>query len=458
VNTENCVVTEKLAQFVSGLSVADVPPNALDAAQNAVIDTVGCALAGSVEPAVRIARAWVDAMGAKKVSTIWGGGLRSTASEAAFVNGVASHALDFDDSLPSLHGHPSSVIVPVVMAIGEERNLPGIDVLAAYVVAVEVAGRLGLAIGGKHYTQGWHASSTVGAFSATAAAARLYRLTAKQLQNAWGIAASQSAGLIKNFGTMTKPMHAGNAARIGVVSAWMALQGFTANQNILDKGGFLDTYGGGDGVNLSDVLGGLGKSWEVLKPGIYVKRWPCCYCNHRPLGGIFELMAKHVIRPNDVENVDVGFVLGSDDALGGPTPKTGLEGKFSIEYVVAAALLDGEVKLESFTDQMVNRPEAIALTRKVRRYRVDDPKRYSSKVGYTDLSVRTRNDTFSMRAVRVPGSPDWPMSAEEQRTKFLDCASRTLEAGSPEILYERLAALRSSKELLPVTEILGHSN
>ena len=169
-------------------------------------------------------------------------------------------------------------------------------------------------------------------------------------------------------------------------------------------------------------------------------------------------MAKHVIRPNDVENVDVGFVLGSDDALGGPTPKTGLEGKFSIEYVVAAALLDGEVKLESFTDQMVNRPEAIALTRKVRRYRVDDPKRYSSKVGYTDLSVRTRNDTFSMRAVRVPGSPDWPMSAEEQRTKFLDCASRTLEAGSPEILYERLAALRSSKELLPVTEILGHSN
>ena len=450
-------VTEKLAQFVSDYHVGDIPRGALEAANSAVIDTIGCALAATSEPAVKIANAWVDSLRAQRVSTIWGGKLRSTASEAAFVNGVASHALDFDDSLPSLHGHPSSVIVPVVMALGEEGKLSGSDVLAAYAVSVEVAGKLGLAVGGRHYTKGWHASSTIGAFSATAAAARLYRLTKQQVQNAWGISASQSAGLIRNFGTMTKPLHAGNAARIGIVSAWMAKQGFTANENILDAAGFLNTYGGGDGPILGDLLNDLGNSWEVLTPGIYVKRWPCCYCNHRPLGGVFELMTKHHIRPDDVESVDVGFVLGSDDALGGPAPKTGLEGKFSIEYVIAAALLDGEVKLESFTDSMVNRPEAIALTKKVQRYRVDDPKRYSSKVGYTDLCIRTRHGTFAMRAERVPGAPDWPMSPDEQRKKFLDCASRALGLESSENLYRELSTLRESRDLLPVTAILGNS-
>jgi 2-methylcitrate dehydratase PrpD len=178
-----------------------------------------------------------------------------------------------------------------------------------------------------------------------------------------------------------------------------------------------------------------------------VKRWPCCYCNHRPVGGILQLIDKHDIRADEVDAVEIGFVRGSDNALGGPNPQTGLEGKFSIEYVAAATLLDRKLTLETFTDPMVQRPEARALTAKVRRYRVDDPKFYSSKFGYTDVAIATRRGRFSVRAERVSGSPQWPMTVAEREEKFVDCASRVLGARGASALHDLLSRLETVSDV-----------
>jgi 2-methylcitrate dehydratase PrpD len=446
------MLTQRLADFVVRTRTEDIPAEVLDGARDAIVDTIGCALAGSTEPGAEIAARWAQYTAPSGEATIWGRAQKTSPAEAAFANGVASHALDFDDSLPSLHGHPSATMVPALLAVAEETHASGPAVLAAYALGLEVAGKIGRVLGHPHYVQGWHSTATAGVFSATAAAARLWKLDAPALQTAWGIAASQSAGLIRNFGTMTKPFHAGHAARVGVLSAWLAQNGFTANPQIFDERGFFATYSPAGSESFATLLDSLGNPWEIQTPGIYVKRWPCCYCNHRPIGGLMQLVKEHGIRADEIESVEIGFVHGSDDALGGPKPQTGLEGKFSIEYVAAALLLDGKLTLETFTDPMVQRPEAQALTAKVRRYRVDDEKIYSSKFGYTDVAIATKRGRFTVRAERVSGSPQWPMTAEDQREKFMDCAGRVLGERGAADLHDRLAGFRTASDASAIVQ------
>jgi 2-methylcitrate dehydratase PrpD len=318
-------------------------------------------------------------------------------------------------------------------------------VLAAFALGLEVAGKLGRAIGGGHYMRGWHTTGTIGAFSSTAAAARLWKLDVGQLQTAWGLAASQTSGLVRNFGTMTKPFHAGHAARIGVLSAWLAKEGFTADQNIFDgKNNFFATYGGKDGAPLEDGLAKLGKPWEMSEPGIYVKRWPCCYCNHRPVGGMIKLIQQHSIKPDEVTAVEVGFLPGSDEALVSTNPTTGLEGKFSIEYVTAALFIDGKLTLETFTDPMVNRPEIRAFMPKVKRYRIEAQGTFSGVVGYSDVAVETKRGRFTIREEHAPGSPEAPMTPADRVEKFMDCAGRVLGERGARGLLDQLSKLESN--------------
>ena len=444
-----------LAQFALETRTADVPDAALDAAQNAVIDTVGVALAGSLEPVAEIALRWTRELGARPYATVWGQCLATSPAEAAFANGVCSHALDFDDTHPGPRGHASATLVPVAIATGELAGASGEEVLAAYAVALEIGGKIGRALGPGHLARGWHPTATVGIFAATVAAGRLMGLDVSGLCRAWGIAASQMGGLVRNFGTMTKPFHAGHAARCGVVSAWMARSGFTSDERIFDgKGGVLETYGGGNGEPLDEVLHSLGKPWEVLDPGNYVKRWPCCYSNHRALGGLLELIDAHEIRLEEISEVSIGFLPGGDSALVSRDPQTGLEGKFSIEYVVAAMLTDKALTLETFTDAMVQRPHVREVMRKVRRHAIPDSRMYSGIAGYNDVIVTTARGRFEQQVDRVPGSPAWPMTDADRAAKFADCAGRVL--GTPGVarlleLCQRCRTLANIRALVQAT-------
>lgn len=430
------MLTQRLAEFVIDTRAADVPQEVMDASRDALIDTLGVALAGGLDEVGEIALRYVRDLGARREGSIWGTHVSTSMAEAAFVNGIFGHALDFDDVHASVHGHPSTTIVPAALAAGEAVGASGKAILAAYAIGLEVGGKLGIALGNGHYHRGWHATATTGVFASAAAAGRLLGLNVDQMRKALGLAASQAAGLLRNFGTMTKPFHAGHAARCAVQSALLARAGFTADTSIFDgNNGFLGTYSEKDGQPLAPLIDRLGKPWEATTPGISYKRWPCCYCNHRPVGVLLQMIPEHGIRADQVQAIEIGFPPGTDTALIHTNPQTGLEGKFSIEYVAAATLLDGKVGIDTFTDVMVQRPEVRALMKKVRRYRIEDSKMYSGAIGYNDVTVRTARDEFKRREQRAPGSPDWPMTEAERDEKFLDCAGRVLGgAGARRVL------------------------
>lgn len=447
------MLTQKLAEFVIEKSHAEVPQEALAGARDALIDTIGCALAGTSEEACRIVVRHLRTQGGNAQATVWGSGLKTTASNAAFANGIFSHALDYDDTQSNLRGHPSAALVPAIVALGEHMRASGRDALAAYAIGLEVAGKLGRAFGDGHYLHGWHATATVGVFAAAAAAGRLLGLSVEQLRHALGIAASESSGLVRNFGTMTKPFNAGHAAKNGVTAALLAKEGFTADTSIFDgKDGFLSTYGGGDGQPLDELLARLAQPWEVIRPGLFFKRWPCCYCNHRSIGGLLQMIGEHHLTPDEIEAVEIGFPPGSDTALIASDPRTGLQGKFSIEYVAAATLLDGKVTLESFTDEQVNRPEVRRLMEKVRRYRIDDSRTFAGTVGYNDIMVRTGRGEFRMHVDKTPGSPVWPVSEAERDEKFLDCAGRVLSDREARELLALLLKCQSLADVSPLVQ------
>ena len=440
--------TERLADFVANQSTDEIPGDVYDAARDAVIDTLGVALAGSQEPVAEIVASWVNEIGARATATVWGRTFATHAAEAAFANGISAHALDFDDSLPSGRGHISACLVPTVLAVGEASGSSGRGVLAAYAIGLETAGAFGRVFGPGHLRRGWHPTATIGALAATAAAGRLSGLDAEGVARAWGIAGSQVSGLARNFGTMTKPFHVGHAAQAGVMSAWLAAKGLTSDAAIFDdKGGIIDTYTGGDGEPIEAILSSLCDPWDILSPGNCVKRWPCCYSGHRTIAALYGLIEDHAITADDVTDVSVSFLPGGDTALLSTDPQTGLEGKFSIEYMVAAVLLDGPLTRATFTDAMVQRPEARRLMQRVRRINIPDEKFYSGIVGYNDITITTRRDRFEIREDRVPGSRAWPISEKDRDDKFMDCARPVLGDTGTAALLDQLKAIRSAGDL-----------
>jgi 2-methylcitrate dehydratase PrpD len=436
------MITEPLADLVANHPSAEIPDDVYGSANDGVIDTLGVALAGTREPVAGILADWVGDSGCRAEATVWGTPLATSASDAAFANGVSAHALDFDDSLPSGRGHMSACIVPTVLTLGEALGASGREALAAYAIGIEIAGALGRAFGPGHLKRGWHPTATIGTLAATAAAARLAGLDKGGVGRAWGIAASQMSGLRRNFGTMTKPFHVGNAARTAVVSVSLAKRGLTSDEVIFDgDGGVIQTYGGGDGEPVEQILATLADPWDIVDPGNCVKRWPCCYSGHRAIAALYDMIDKHGIAADDVEEITVSFLPGGDTALLSTDPKTGLEGKFSIEYMAAAILLDGPLKMATFTDPMVQRPEVRRLMQKVRRIHVPDEKFYSGMTGHNDIVVTTRHGRFEMREERVPGSRVWPLSEKDRDDKFLDCATAALDEAAASDLLAELKAI-----------------
>jgi len=421
------MLTQKIAEFV--VNTKEAPADVLHASTNALIDTIGVALVGTNEPIYPIARDWAAYVEAKPVATVWGSKLATSVGEAAFVNGTAGHVLDYDDTSPSLRGHPSTTLIPTVVAVGESLGSSGRDVLTAYALGLDVVGKIAKSLGNGHYTRGWHNTATVGVFSCAAAAGRLFGLNVDQMRIALGLAASESSGLIRNFGTMSKAFHAGHAARSGIHAAWLAKHGFTADPSILDgKDSFIGTYGGDDGQPLADLVAIIGKPWEIIKPGIQFKRWPCCYQVHRGIVGIRDLMIQNNIKVDEIEAIAIGFPPGSDAALIYDNPQSGLEGKFSAHYNVAAFILEGDLKLESYTDAMMKRPEVRSLMSKITRHLVPDTKSYAGTVGYTDVEIKTKRGSFKRRVQQEETRYAWIVTDEEHNEKFTKCATSIIGA------------------------------
>ncbi|MBI2908479.1 MAG: MmgE/PrpD family protein [Chloroflexi bacterium] len=449
-------VTEKLARFITEHLASAIPSQVMDIAKRQVLDTLGVALVGSLEPASAIVFNYVQSQAAAPEASVLGRNLRTTAENAALANGVAAHALDYDDTwVPK--AHPSCTVFPVVMALSEKLHLSGAEALAAFIIGLEVHGKVASA-GQNYATKGFHSTPLSGSLGATAAAARLLRLDVLQTASALGIAGSLAGGMVRNVGTMTKPLHAGNAARNGIVAASLAREGFTADEDIIDgANGFGEMFLQGWARDPKSIPDTLGSPFHIVEPGIGVKLYPSCYMHARPIDAVFALKGQYGITYDQIEWVEVvidpGLVRRSD-----PEPKTGLKAKFSIQYNVAAAILDGAITLGTFSEERVRSKDMAQAMKKV-RLKIDEaiPTDYAS--AYTVLTIGTRaGKTYSIRVDHPVGSWWCPAPLERIVGKYQDNAHYVLTPEAVERTKELILDLENLKDINELTSTLSEQH
>jgi len=446
--------TALLAEFVTKSRPEDCPKTTVEAARRAILDCLGVMLAGSIEPAARILQRVAQAEGGSPLCSVVGTKPRTGAVWAALCNGTAAHALDFDDTNFALMGHPSAPVLAAALAAGELALADGRAVLHAFLLGFEVETTLAEVINPAHYAHGWHATCTLGTLGATATAARLLGLDAAQTRAALAVAASQSSGLKENFGTMTKPFHAGHAARSGVLSALMAREGWTASEHALEgPQGFFNVLGAGQ--QTLEPLETLGAPWKILTTGVAVKPYPSCACTHSIIDSVLELRRVQGIRPEEIERVTVGVTAGVQRILIHSRPRTGLQAKFSAEFVVAAALTDGRVGLATFQDERAQDPAIQRLMERVTM--VVDPEIPGDRERHmwTRLTVRLKDGRDAIIAPRpVPGHPEHPLPLEALRAKFKECAGLVLPADRVDSVAQMVETLDACPDLRSLTAIL----
>jgi 2-methylcitrate dehydratase PrpD len=421
--------TRQVAEFIVATSYADLPAHTVAAAIRPLIDTVGVLYAGTVSDVGQTIASFasrVPAAGEYGVRPI-GLDVAVAPEVAAMVNGVRGHALDFDDEVSGI-GHPSVPVLAALLAVPTDQPLSGQQLIEAYIVGHETLIRLGEAIGREHIKRGWHATATIGTFGAVAAAAKLLGFDVEQASTAIGLAASMSAGLTRNFGTMTKPLHAGLAARAGVLAAQLVQLGFTAAPNALDgTKGYLDVYG--VGAANPAALDTLGSPYAINDPGSALKKFPACYSTHRGIDAALQLRSIRPVSHDEIDEIVCSVPPGALRSLIYSSPVTGLQGKFSMEYTVAAALIDGQITLDSFTDDQVQRPAIRSLMDRIKvaedpRCRPEDSasRRISAGTGgFVELVMRVGGAEETVTVADTPGSPARPMSWAEIEAKFAGC-------------------------------------
>lgn len=448
-------VTQRLAEFVAATPSSAITQDACEQARRAVLDTLGVMLAGSREDASVKLAAIVRDQGGATDAAVLGQNFRAPTAEAALVNGTSAHALDFDDVSVSMTGHPSVPLLPAVLALGEKLGASGREVIDAFVLGFEVECKLGRLIGAPHYALGWHPTSTFGALGASAACARLLQLDAGRTQIALGIAASLAAGVRQNFGSMTKPLHAGWAARNGVITATLAGHGFTADAEALEgSGGFLRAASGGAEFDPTP-LNRLGDPWEIVSPGIGVKLYPCCYFTHTAIDAALQLRPSIETDLEAIDRIDISLSPGTTMVLRKTLPSTGLEGKFSMEYCVAAALADGAVTLSTFTDEAVAQPQVMRLMSRV-TVTEDRPSANVSVGGTAVVRAQLPNRPVESPVVEIPrGDPRNPLSWRELSVKFVDCASDVIAAPDVRELIELIGRLDALTSVREITDVLS---
>ena len=448
-------IAETLAARIAGVTYDVLPDAAVHWAKIAIMDTVACTLAGAREPCAVIAARVTEIGGANGSCAVFGTDRRAGPMDAAFINGTAAHALDYDDCSDTLGGHPSAPVLPALFALAETRETSGCDFIAAYVAGWETETRIARGVNFHHYEKGWHPTATLGVFGAAAACARLLGLSIEQTARALALAAAFSSGLKANFGTMTKPLHVGHAARNGLQAALLAAEGFTSSTDAFEhRQGFLRVFNG-DGNFLADpIVAEWGEPWDIVDPGVAIKQYPCCGSTHPAIDAMLMLVRAHHLTPAKVAKIESWTHPRRLAHTNRPDPKGELDAKFSVQYCLARALVSGKVAIAHFEDGSYLDLAVQAVLPQVTSLAWPARKMDLSEHFGADVKVTLNDGRVLEQSVARPvgRGPTIPLSAGQLRGKFIDCATRVLPAIAASRLHGLLNRLETLAEVQTVTE------
>jgi 2-methylcitrate dehydratase PrpD len=426
-------VSRALAAFASGVRAEKLPEDVVHQAVRCLVDWLGCTIAGAATPESHRLRRAIRAMDpdGSQAASIVGTQERAAAGQAALANGIAAHVLDFDDTFnpdrTTIHG--SAPLWPAIAAAAELVPVSGELAVEAFVAGFEVQTRVAMAAGPGHYDVGWHVTGTVGHVGAAVATARLLGLSAEQTLSALGTGATQSAGMKVVYGSMGKSLHAGKAAMDGLLSGFLAREGFTsATDPIEGHRGFLHLFSP-DPVP-ERAVDGLGEEWYLPRDGF--KPYACGSLTHPPAQALLELRAEHGLTAADVASIDAYVHDYVKTTTGLTEPRSGLEGKFSIYHVLAVALADGAAFLDQFTDERVADPQLASLRSQIHVHVDAAQSKDSARVVLTLHDGRT----LEHHVAHNLGTPDNPMTDEQLEQKFAALAAPTLGASQADELAQ----------------------
>ncbi|MEE8286670.1 MAG: MmgE/PrpD family protein [Gammaproteobacteria bacterium] len=435
-------LTSALGQFIADLSSNRVPDEAVRIARMGFIDCIGTMIVGRNEPCAQILKG-VLAPGTGP-ATLYFSGEQSPGPEAGWINGTAAHALDYDDV--SLRGHPSTVLVPAILAEAEVLGASGRDMLIAYIAGYETWAELVRRDVPMYHQKGFHPTGIFGAVGAAAACAKLRKLDANHTAIAIAIGASQSSGIMSNFGTMTKPFHAGKAAHSGIMAARLAEAGLTANTDALEHPqGFLSAVSPENNPDRAGD-GELGEDWAIIRHGLSIKKYPACYGTHRAIDAMLDLVEAHQVKPEDVRKVSVHFSSLTSNVLRNRQPDTGLAAKFSMEFAMASGLIAHRVSLAELTDSFVQRKDVQDTMRLVERDLTDETDEAnpgSSPWEQVKIELVSGQVLESERVTRARGHAERPLTDSQLHEKFEDCLTSSGSEIPADVLFGRLQSMQS---------------
>ena len=447
-------VTDALTEFITKTSLADLPAGVVQQGKRCLIDGFGVILAGSTTDGSRIVRDYVPAASGKREATLLGTrGLMAPVAFAALANGASGHAMDYDDTQLSttpdrtfgLLTHPTLPPLVAGLALAERSGASGASLLEAFLVGFEVECKIAEAIDPDHYTRGFHSSGTIGAFGATAASAKLMKLTREQIAHALTITSSLSAGIRVNFGSMTKPLHVGRAGENGVFAAEIASRGFTGGSEGLDgQWGFFQVFG--SGADLDRLVPALGRPYTIINPGVSVKPYPCGSLSHPSMDAMLKVVVDHDLKPEAIKAVRLRAGSNILEPLRYKTAKTELEAKFCVPFLLTSIILKRKAGIAEFTDAFVSSDAVQRFMPRVTS--VFDPA--IEALGFDKIRSIVEVDLVDGGTLRQPsddryrGGPDKPFTREELHAKFTDCAQPMLK---PDRIREALDAIESIDRL-----------
>jgi 2-methylcitrate dehydratase PrpD len=451
---------ETMARFVVSTASADIPSEVMDAAARGALDLLGCAVLGTREKEMQPLLRYVAETYAPGQTTVIGLARKLAPEASAYANSVAGHILDYDDCHDALRGHPTAVVLPAVLALGEELGSSGVGVLEAYVIGVEVASVIGRGLHHVHYERGWHPTATLGIFGATAAAARLLGLTAEQTVSALGIASSFSSGIKGNFGTFMKSGQVGFAASNGVQAARLAQRGVVANPEVFTGGhSYPQVFNGTNDIDWSAVPT-LGSAWNMVMPGIVFKLYACCGSTHAAIDAMRELSVEHDLSSDQIAKVEIynhpRRMPHTDRAF----PVTDLQSKFSNQYAVAVtAMKRGAPTVADFTAEAVAHPEIqrlLAVTT-FQPLPVEDqgnlPGRLDCFAARVVVKTKTGERLERFLPTMVGGDPREPLPTTLLENKFLANITEVKDAETASTLLKAFGAWTTNA--LPTADFMN---